>query len=168
MMQDDLIIIKKIEQAFYKLNNGGLLLTSIGKDGKANVMTIGWWLFGRVYQGKPMSVVAVRPATHTFKLLSEIPEYVLCVPRDEISEAVAICGTESGRDVDKFAKCKLTPIPSKYVKPPSIRESILNIECRVYHPQTPPHMILTPEHREKPVEHQHTIYFSQVVGVRVP
>lgn len=168
MMQDDPVIIKKIEQAFFKLSHGGLLLTSIGKDGKANVMTVGWWLFGRVYHGKPMSVVAIRPATHTFKLLSEIPEYVLCVPTDEISEAVAICGTESGRDVDKFAKCKLTPVPSQYVKPPSIRESILNIECRVYHQQGPPHMILTPEHREKPIEHQHTIYFSQVVGSRVP
>ncbi len=35
---------------------------------------------------------------------------------------------------------------------------------RIYHYQRPPHMILTPEHRQAPVDQQHTIYFAEVVG----
>lgn len=168
MTEQDPVLMAGIERAFHKLNHGGLLITSVGSDGKPNVMTIGWWLFGWFYHGRPMSVIAVRPATHTFALLEETPEYVVCVPRDEIAEAVAICGRKSGRDMDKFAECRLTAIPSRHVRPPSIRESTLNIECRVYHAQRPPHMILTPEHRQKPISEQHTIYFSEVLGAYAP
>ena len=143
----------------------GVLLTSIGSAGRPNVMTIGWALYGYFYHGHPMVVAAVRPACHTFKLLDEVAEFVLCVPTEEIAEAVAFCGRESGRDHDKFAETGLTPIPSTHVRPPSIAQCPIHVECRIYHEQRPPHMILTPEHREKPLDAQHTIYFAEVVGV---
>ncbi|NOZ21045.1 MAG: flavin reductase family protein [Planctomycetes bacterium] len=168
MVEENPVLMREIQRAFHKLTHGGLLVTSIGENGRPNVMTIGWWLFGWFYHGRPMSVIAIRPATHTFKLLAEVPEYVVSVPTDDIAEVVAICGRESGRDMDKFAECHLTAIPSKEVRPPSIRESTLNIECRIYHPQAPPHMILTPEHRRKPVPEQHTIYFSEVLAAWSP
>jgi flavin reductase (DIM6/NTAB) family NADH-FMN oxidoreductase RutF len=42
------------------------------------------------------------------------------------------CGRCSGRDgIDKFARFNLTPLPSKYVKPPIIAECPVNLECRV-------------------------------------
>jgi len=152
------------EEAFKMLENGGLLVSSIGKNNKANVMTIGWWLLGRSYHDHPVSVIAIRPATYTFKLLEEVPEYVISVPTPELREAVDICGTASGRDIDKFEVTGLTPIKSEHVKPPSIKECPINIECRIYHKERPPHMILTPEHRMKPLTAQHTIYFSEVLG----
>ncbi len=40
----------------------------------------------------------------------------------------------------------------------------ISVECRIYHYEHPPHMILTPEHRQVPLEQQHTIYFAEVVG----
>ncbi len=40
-------------------------------------------------------------------------------------------GTCSGKDTDKFAKFKLTPVPGKFIKPPLIRECLANIECKV-------------------------------------
>jgi len=168
MVEEDPVLLTGIEQAYHKLNHGGLLITAVGNDGKPNAMTIGWWLFGWFYHGRPVSVIAVRPATHTFKLLDEVPEYVVCVPTDDIADAVAVCGKKSGRDMDKFAECGLTAVPSQQVRPPGIRQSTLNIECRIYHAQRPPHMVLTPEHREKPLEAQHTIYYSEVVHVSRP
>ena len=71
---------------------------------------------------------------------------------------------ESGRDHDKFRETGLTPIPSAQVRPVSIAECPIHVECRIYHKQRPPHGILTPEHREKPLEMQHTIYFAEVLG----
>jgi len=165
---DESELRKQIETAYRKLTDGGLLLVSVGRDGRPNAMTIGWWLFGWFYHGNPVSVVAVRPACHTFKLLDEVPEFVVGVPTDEIAEAVKVCGSKSGRDMDKFKECGLTAIPSKHVRPPSVKECSLNIECRIYHAQRPPHMILTPEHRQKPVEMQHTIYFAEVLGAYKP
>ena len=142
----------------------GVLLTSISEQGRSNAMTIGWGLYGTFYHGRPMAVVAVRPACFTFGLLDEVPEFVLCAPTDEIAEAVAFCGRASGHDCDKLAETGLTLVPSTHVRPVSIAECPVHVECRIYHAQRPPHYILTPEHREKPVEAQHTIYFAEVVG----
>jgi flavin reductase (DIM6/NTAB) family NADH-FMN oxidoreductase RutF len=145
----------------------GVLLTSCSAGGAPNVMTIGWGLYGSFYHDHCVAVVAVRPACYTFHLLDEVPEFVLCVPTDEIADAVAFCGSESGRTCDKFKETGLTPVPSHYVKPPSIAQCPINVECRIYHKQRPPHFILTPEHRRQPVEAQHTVYFAEVLGAFV-
>jgi len=145
----------------------GVLLTSIGADGGANVMTIGWGLYGWFYHRRAVVAVAVRPACHTFKLLDEVGEFVLGVPTETLAEAVAFCGKESGRDCDKFKEAGLTAVASAHVAAPSIAQCPINIECRIYHKERPPHFILTPEHREQPVEKQHTIYFAEVVGTFV-
>jgi len=142
----------------------GVLLTSCAQDGRANIMTIGWGLYGSFYHGHCVAVVAVRPACYTFGLLDEVPEFVLCVPTDDIAEAMAFCGKASGHTCDKFAETGLTALPSTHVRPPSITECPISIECRIYHAQRPPHYILTPEHREQPLEAQHTIYFAEVLG----
>jgi flavin reductase (DIM6/NTAB) family NADH-FMN oxidoreductase RutF len=130
-------------------------------------MTIGWGLYGWFYHSHAVAVVAVRPACHTFKLLDEVEEFVLCVPTEEMAEAVAFCGKESGRDFDKFKRTGLTPVPSTHVRPVSIAECLIHVECRIYHKQRAPHFILTPEHREKPLEAQHAIYFAEVLGTFV-
>jgi len=142
----------------------GVLLVSIDEDGRPNIMTIGWLLLGRSYHKNPVAVVAIRPATHTFKLLDQVEEFVIAVPTLELGEAVAFCGEKSGRDMDKFKETGLTPIPSVHVRPPSIKECIVNMECRIYSKIRPPHYILTPEHRNAALSEQHTIYFAEVLG----
>ena len=114
-----------------------------------------------------VAVVAVRPACYTFELLDEVDEFVLCVPTDDIADAVAFCGRESGRRCDKFKETGLTPVPSARVRPVSIAQSPIHVECRIYHKQRPPHFILTPEHRQQPLDAQHTIYFAEVLGTFV-
>ena len=155
----------KVIGALYRATEGnGVLLTSMGKDGRSNVMTIGWGLYGRSYHGRPVVAVAVRPARYTFALLDAVEEFVLAVPTEDMADVVAFCGTKSGREYDKFAETNLTGVPSVRVGPMSIAECPINIECRIYHKERPPHYMLTPEHREKPVEEQHTIYFAEVLG----
>ena len=153
-----------LDSAYRRLEDGGVLLTSVGADRRPNVMTISWWLVGRFFHGSPVSVIAVTPQRHTFKLLEQVGEFVVSVPTRDMAEAVAYCGTVSGRDTDKFCDMKLTAMPSQHVKAPSIAECPVNVECSVYHKERPPHWILTPEHREKPLSEQHTIYFAEVLG----
>ena len=165
MARQALDLSQHMNEAYDRLENGGVLLTVADADGRPNVMTIGWWLVGRFYHSSPVSVVAVTPQRHTFRFLEQVGEFVVCVPTPAIADAVAYCGRASGRDVDKFRETGLTPIPSIHVKPPSIAECPINVECVVYHRERPPHWILTPEHRQKPLSHQHTIYFAEIVGV---
>ena len=164
MSRQPVPFVDVIETLYRETEANGVLLTSAGADGSANVMTIGWGLYGRSYRGSPTVAVAVRPACHTFGLLYEVGEFVIAVPTQDMVELVTYCGTASGRSGDKFAKTGLSPIDSFDVAPVSIEECPFNIECRIYHKERPPHWILTPEHRENPVEEQHTIYFAEVLG----
>ena len=148
-----------LDQTLKMAETTGVLLVSIGKDGRPNVMTIGWVLLGRSYHENPIAIVAVRPATHTFKLLDEVGEFVIAVPTPELKEAVAFCGEKSGRDTDKIREIGVSTIASVYVKPLSFKECIVNIECRIYNKIPPPQNILKPEWKDC------TVYFAEVLGV---
>jgi flavin reductase (DIM6/NTAB) family NADH-FMN oxidoreductase RutF len=147
-----------------RLESGGVLCTVVDKAGRANVLTLGWGLIGRSYHGHPMFVIAVTPLRYSWRFLEEVPEYVIAVPDDALRPAADLCGTRSGRDLAKFEAAGLTAVPSVHVAAPSIAEAPINVECRIYEAVAPPHKLLTPEHRERPLAEQHTIYFAEVVG----
>ena len=143
---------------------GGVLCTVSDQAGKRNLLTLGWGQIGPSYHKHPIIIIAVAPARYSWRFLEEVPEFVIAVPDDTIRSAVDLCGTKSGRDIDKFKATGLTAVPSVNVRPPSIAECSINVECRIYTTITPPHMLLTPEHRRALLEEQHTIYFAEVLG----
>ena len=57
----------------------GLLLGSVGGDGRVNLMTIGWGLIGIVWF-KPIFLVAVRKTRYTHKLMEETGVFTVNVP----------------------------------------------------------------------------------------
>ena len=144
--------------------NGGVLCTVVDKAGEQNVLTLGWGLVGPNYRGHAIFAIAVTPLRYSWRFLEEMSEFVIAVPSDDLRGAADLCGTRSGRDLDKFEAAKLTRVPSVHVRAPSILECPINVECRVYTRVAPPHMLLTPEHRQRPLEQQHTIYFAEVLG----
>jgi len=144
--------------------NGGVLCTVARRDGAQNVLTLGWGQIGPFYHGRPICTIAVTPLRYSYSFLEEVPEFVLAVPDGRSRPAADVCGTVSGRDVDKWEATGLTRVPALHVRPPAILEARLNIECQIYHKVAPPHDILTPEHRERPLIEQHTIYFAEVLA----
>ncbi|MHB0877324.1 MAG: flavin reductase family protein [Anaerolineae bacterium] len=148
-----------------RMRGEGVLCTVVDAEGRANLLTLGWGLFGPHYHHhRPIMVIAITPRRYSWHFIEAVPEFVIALPDDSIRQAVDLCGTQSGQDMDKFAAAGLTAVPSVQVKALSIRECPINIECRVYTKVAPPHMLLTPKHRERPVEEWHTIYFAEVVG----
>ena len=152
------------EEILRRMRHGGVLCTVIDEAGKQNVITLGWGQIGPFYHRHPVFVIAITPLRYSWRFIEDVPEFVIAVPDDSLQEAALLCGTKSGRDMDKFAAANLTPVPSAGVRPPAIVECPLNIECRVYAKIAPPHQLLTPEHRQRPVSEQHTIYFAEVLG----
>ncbi|MHB0856736.1 MAG: flavin reductase family protein [Anaerolineae bacterium] len=147
-----------------RMRTMGVLCTVVDLQGGQNVITLGWGLIGPSYHGNPVVGIAVTPQRHSWRYLEEVPEFVIAVPDDAIAGAVALCGSRSGRDINKFEAAGLTPLPSVGVRAPSILECPINLECRIYTSVAPPHTLLTPEHRQRPVSQQHTIYFAEVLG----
>ena len=153
------------DEIFTRMRHGGVLCTVVDHAGQQNVLTLGWGLLGPSYYGRPILVIAVAPPRYSWRFLEEVPEFVIAVPDDSLTEAVAFCGTESGRDFDdKFKAAGIAPIPSAHVRAPSVLECPINVECHAYTKVAPPHLLLTPDHRRRPLEEQHTIYFAQVLG----
>lgn len=75
--------------------------------------------------------VAISPKRYTHKLITSLKELVVAVPTEELLPQVWKAGTLSGASVNKKELLKLTFVPSKKVKVPSIKECAANLECKV-------------------------------------
>jgi len=76
-------------------------------EGRANAMTIGWGGLGTLWS-IPVSTTYVRTSRFTHQLMSCSSLYSICWLPESMKDAVALCGKESGRDMDKLAACGLT------------------------------------------------------------
>lgn len=106
-----------------------VMVSMTDKNGKYNIITIAW--AGTVCTNPPMISISVRPERYSYPILQETGEFVINLTTRNLVFATDYCGVKSGRDVDKFAKLGLTPVPASIVKAPMIGESPVNLECRV-------------------------------------
>lgn len=111
----------------------GILLNT--KDVKFNSMVIGWGALGTVW-GKPAFTVYVREHRYTKAQLDEAGEFTISVPLDKPVPSIAkVCGTLSGRDVDKEKEANLTLEEAEVINVPGIREYPLTLECKILYAQ---------------------------------
>ena len=106
-----------------------VMISVAEKAGKANIITVAW--AGTVCTNPPMVSISVRPERYSYNILKETGEFVINLTTKDLAYATDYCGVKSGRDVDKFREMKLTPLPGEKVKAPLIKESPVNLECRV-------------------------------------
>lgn len=78
-----------------------------------------------------MMAVSVAPSRYTHELIEASGTFVLAWPGEDLAAATYACGTQSGRHIDKFAECGLTPLPATHVEAPLVKECIANLECRL-------------------------------------
>jgi flavin reductase (DIM6/NTAB) family NADH-FMN oxidoreductase RutF len=149
-----------------KLENPGCLLASAKNDGICNVMTIGWGLVG-VFWRMPVFLVAVRHSRFTHEFIEESGEFTVNVPDEGMEKALSFCGQFSGRDHDKFKESKITPMKSKNLKTPVIRECTVHYECKVvYQLEVKPNQV--PIDVKKLLYSKgdfHTLYFGRILAV---
>jgi len=120
-----------------------------GPGSRPNLMTAG--AITHACTDPPMLGVAVGHSRYTYEVLSQADGFVVNIPTREQAEVTDLCGCVSGREVDKFALCGLTPLPSLHIASPGIAEFPINIECAL---------------RTSVVLGSHTFFFGQIVAVR--
>ena len=96
---------------------------------KPNIITIAWT--GIVNSNPPMTYISVRKERYSHNIIENTGEFVINLCSEELAFATDFCGVRSGRDTDKFKEMKLTPERAEIVRCPMIKESPVNIECRV-------------------------------------
>jgi flavin reductase (DIM6/NTAB) family NADH-FMN oxidoreductase RutF len=117
-------------KAMMLLNCGPVVLaTTVDAKGAPDIISLAW--VTPVSSNPPLVVIAVSPKRHSFANLKAHGEFVLNLPTAEHLHEVHVCGTQSGRNVDKFALTGLTAIPAQKVRPPLIAECITHLECTV-------------------------------------
>lgn len=127
-----------------------VMVSVTDKEGKSNIITVAW--AGTVCTNPPMVSISVRPSRYSYQILEETGEFVINLTNESLVKACDYCGVVSGRDVDKFAKTGLTPIPMEHVHARGIDESPVNMECKI---------------TEKRELGSHTMFIAEVVGVTV-
>ena len=119
-----------VEEAFARRYPESVALaTTRAPDGRANIITLGWWM--RTSHKPPMVAISVAHRRYSYGLLVRTGEFVLVVPPEDWAEAAWICGTKSGRDVDKFAVAGLKAVEAERVSPPLIEGAVAQFECVV-------------------------------------
>ena len=98
-------------------------------EGKSNIITVAW--VGTVCTNPPMLSISVRPERYSYDILKRTGEFVVNLTTEKLAYATDYCGVRSGRDVDKFKEMKLTEEKASIVNAPLIKESPVNIECKV-------------------------------------
>ena len=152
-------------QTIERMDEEGLLLVTTGTDGKPNVMTIGWGTIGSIW-ARPIFVVLVRPSRHSHSLMEQVSDFTVNVLPRELTTAASLCGSVSGREHDKFQEAQLTPIPSREVRSPIIRECVVHYECRTVNRVDMPPDALVLSLRELFYKKGdfHRIYFGEIVA----
>jgi flavin reductase (DIM6/NTAB) family NADH-FMN oxidoreductase RutF len=123
-------VIEYAPQILKAMEKGGVFLNSKLGD-KINTMTIGWGSVSR-YWMEPIFIAPVRLSRFSHNMVAQSGVFTVSVPLEgKLRKELGICGTKSGRDMDKFDACNFTAIDGQKVDCPVIGEASLHIECEV-------------------------------------
>lgn len=107
------------------------VIGSYDAQGKPNMATIAWG--GICCSQPPCVTISLRKATYTYGCIKERKAYTVNIPSAAQVKQTDYVGTVSGKNVDKFAMTKLTPVRSELVDAPYIKEFPVVIECKLLH-----------------------------------
>ncbi len=102
-------------------------LATAGNMENFNTCTIGWGSLGTVW-GKPTVTIYINEARHTNSFLLDNDYFTVSFFPEEFREDLTYLGTHSGRDENKVAKTRLTPV--KAGESVSFKEACLTFVCR--------------------------------------
>ncbi|MFW6016210.1 MAG: flavin reductase family protein [bacterium] len=152
------------KEALEQLSKGAFL--NVKCEGKQNTMTIGWGSISYIW-GRPVFMVMVRFSRFTYELLNQSNEFTVSFPLNgQLKKELGICGKESGRDINKFERCNLTPQKGQKVEAPIIEECDLHYECKVVYKQA-----MEPSTIEKNIDKRyydnndfHVLFYGEIVS----
>ena len=104
-----------------------VMVSCMDEEKKPNIITIAWT--GTVCSDPPMVSISVRKSRYSYDLIRKSGEFVINLTTRKLARAADFCGVRSGRELDKFEACGLTPQKASKIESPLIAESPVNIEC---------------------------------------
>lgn len=106
-----------------------VMVSCVDKEGKPNIITVAW--AGTINSEPPMVSISVRKQRYSYDLIKNKGEFVINLTTKKLAFATDFCGVKSGREINKFEAMKLSPEKASKIDVPMIKESPINIECKV-------------------------------------
>ncbi len=150
-----------------QLQKGAFLTVKSGDQ--VNTMTIAWGSLGFMWH-KPVFTAMVRYSRYTYDLIEKAEDFTVSFPLNgQLKKELGICGTKSGKDMDKFKECNLTLKEGEAVKSPVIDECDLHIECKIVYKQPMDENAICQEIKDKAYENgnYHVLYYGEIVKAYV-
>ncbi|OOM69588.1 flavin reductase [Clostridium sp. BL-8] len=161
------IEIKDLNMNPFTLISNEWLLITAGNESKFNTMTASWGSLG-VFWGKNSATIYVRQSRYTKEFIDLNDTFSLSFFSEDYKKALGICGSLSGRDVNKVEKANLTPVFDEIS--PYFKEAKMTMICKkMYHTDIELANFDEPKFNETmyPDKDYHTIYIAEILKVLV-
>jgi len=153
----------RIQDNPFQLIGSDWMLITAGTLAAFNPMTASWGGLGVLWH-RPVCFCFIRPVRHTFSFMEQGEYFSLSFFEERYREALSLCGTRSGRDLDKASAAGLTPLagPTGAV---AFAEARLVLECRkIYFQDLLPAHFLDPAIQDNyPQLDYHRCYIGEIV-----
>jgi flavin reductase (DIM6/NTAB) family NADH-FMN oxidoreductase RutF len=83
------------------------MLVTAGDIASWNTMTASWGFLGELWS-RPCATAFVRPSRHTYGFIDRAERFSLSFFPETMKKALDICGSKSGRDIDKAKEAGLS------------------------------------------------------------
>ena len=124
------------------------LAVTLDKRERPNIMGLSWWTFTSL--DPLMIAISVGHRKYSHECLEHHKEFVLCFPSEGQAKDAWLCGTKSGRDVDKFQLTNFEPLQAEKISVPIIDGVTVAYECKI----------------ENQIDTgDHTLYIANVVSI---
>jgi flavin reductase (DIM6/NTAB) family NADH-FMN oxidoreductase RutF len=150
-----------------QLPKGAFLTVKSGE--KVNTMTIAWGSLGFMWY-KPVFTAMVRYSRYTYDLIEKAEDFTVSFPlKGQLKEELGMCGTKSGRDMDKIKECGLTLKDGETVDTPVIDECDLHVECKIVFKQPMDEKFVDVEVRNKAYGqgNYHVLYYGEIEKIYI-
>ena len=126
------ISVEELKDNPFTLINKDWMLITAGNREKHNTMTASWGGVGELW-GRYVSTIYIRPQRYTLEFVEREDYYSLCFFGPEYRQALNLCGSKSGREIDKAEETGLIPVFDQAA--PYFEQASLVLVCKKLYAQ---------------------------------
>lgn len=153
---------KDISFPLFKFIGDEWMLITAGNKDSVNTMTASWGGAG-VLWNKPVAFSFVRPQRYTFEFMEKEQYFTLSFFYADMKQALKVCGSKSGRDIDKIKETGL--IPQYDLEAPYFQQAKMVLVCKKLYGQfIKPEFFINEEIKDfYPNKDYHKMYIGEIV-----
>lgn len=161
------IDINEVKKSATKLIGKDWMLITAGSPEGCNTMTASWGGFGELWN-MPVMTIFVRPTRFTYAFIEKEDYFTVSFFEEKYRNVLHLCGTVSGRKVDKIVEAGLTPVRSEHGGT-YFAEAKMVCECRkIYFNDINPDNFLDEKIKKQyPHNDYHRMFIGEIVNTYV-